>query len=119
MALRYVAQFVVGLILLFVLSPSLTGIMLASVPAVVVGAVTYGRFVRKIGTAYQKSLAEAGEVASEVLGNVRTVRSFAKEKSELYRYSVSIDQSYHHGRYVFIYVLFVLLFVCLMLLFVV
>ena len=101
MALRFVAQFVVGVLLLFVLSPSLTGIMLASVPAVVIGAVTYGRLVRKIGTAYQKSLAEAGEIASEVLGNVRTVRSFAKEKSELYRYSVSIDRSYHHGRYVF------------------
>jgi ATP-binding cassette subfamily B protein len=67
------------------------------VPAVVIGAVTYGRFVRKIGSSYQKSLAKAGEVASEVLGNVRTVRSFAKEKSELHRYATSIDESYRHG----------------------
>ena len=87
MALRFVAQFVVGIILLFVLSPELTGIMLASVPAVVIGAVAYGRFVRKIGKQYQKALANAGEVASEVLGNVRTVRSFGKEQSELHRVS--------------------------------
>ena len=98
MALRFVAQFVVGLILLFVLSPSLTGIMLASVPAVVCGAVAYGSFVRKIGKAYQKALASAGEVASEVLGNVRTVRSFGKESSELHRYSKSIDDSFYHGK---------------------
>ena len=98
MALRFVAQFVVGLILLFVLSPSLTGIMLASVPAVVCGAVAYGSFVRKIGKAYQKALASAGEVASEVLGNVRTVRSFGKESSELYRYSKCIDDSFYHGK---------------------
>ena len=98
MALRFVGQFVVGMILLFVLSPSLTGIMLSCVPAVVCGAVAYGRFVRKIGKSYQKSLADAGEVASEVLGNIRTVRSFAKEASELHRYAISIDESFSHGK---------------------
>ena len=68
----------IGLILLFVLSPTLTGIMLASVPAVVIGAVAYGSF-EEHRAAVSKALATAGGVASEVLGSVRTVRSFAKE----------------------------------------
>ena len=98
MALRFAGQFVVGIILLFVLSPTLTGIMLASVPAVVIGAVAYGSFVRNIGRLYQKALAQAGEVASEVLSNVRTVRSFAKESVEQERYGNAIDASFEHGR---------------------
>ena len=98
MALRFAGQFVVGIILLFVLSPTLTGIMLASVPAVVIGAVAYGSFVRNIGKLYQKALASAGEIAAEVLGNVRTVRSFAKEQVEQGRYATAIDESFQHGR---------------------
>ena len=98
MALRFAGQFVVGIILLFVLSPMLTGVMLASVPAVVIGSVFYGRFLRNIGRLYQKALASAGEIASEVLGNVRTVRSFAKESAEQERYGVAIDESFQHGK---------------------
>ena len=38
-----------------------------------------------------------GEVANEVLGSIRTVRSFAMEVKESNRYGHCIDTSYHHG----------------------
>ena len=97
MALRYVAQALVGLIILFVLSPALTGVMLLVVPVVAIGASFYGRFVRNISEAYQKALASSGEVAGEVFGAIRTVRSFAAEEREMQRYAASIDTSYEAG----------------------
>lgn len=96
--LRFSAQAVVGLMILLVLSPVLTGIMMAVVPVVVFGAVGYGKFLQKVSKKYQKSLSKGGEVASEVLANARTVRSFAKEPAEVRRYAGEIQDSYRHGR---------------------
>ena len=72
--------------------------MLSAVPAVTIGAVCYGRFVRGISKQYQKSLADAGEVANEVLGSIRTVRSFGKETWETDRYGDCIQRSYDFGK---------------------
>mmetsp|Transcript_16981 Transcript_16981/g.28078 ORF Transcript_16981/g.28078 Transcript_16981/m.28078 type:complete len:479 (+) Transcript_16981:92-1528(+) len=91
-------QSVVGLAILFVLSPTLTGIMMAVVPAVAIGAVVFGRFVRSISRAYQKALADAGMVAGESLGSIRTVRSFANEPKEISRYSEKISDSFSFGK---------------------
>eukprot|EP00466_Bigelowiella_natans_P003202 jgi/Bigna1/86762/estExt_fgenesh1_pg.C_130199 len=81
-----------------VLSPTLTGIMMAVVPAVAIGAVVFGRFVRSISRAYQKALADAGMVAGESLGSIRTVRSFANEPKEISRYSEKISDSFSFGK---------------------
>ena len=48
--------------ILLVLSPVLTGIMMAVVPVVVFGAVGYGKFLQKVSKKYQKSLSKGGEV---------------------------------------------------------
>ena len=39
-------------------------------------AVRAVKFLKNVGIAYQSALAKAGEVASEVLGNMRTVAAF-------------------------------------------
>ena len=93
MALRWMGQAAAGMALLFYTSPRLTGIMLACVPAVTIGAVVYGRYVKKLTKTYQTALADSGEVATETLGNVRTVRSFANEDTETARYSDAIKRS--------------------------
>jgi ABC-type multidrug transport system fused ATPase/permease subunit len=46
MTLRYLVQILGSVVVLFVLSWSLTLVMLAVVPVVAVGAVIYGRFVQ-------------------------------------------------------------------------
>lgn len=97
MGLRWLGQAASGMALLFYTSPRLTGIMLACVPAVSIGAVLYGRYVKKLTKTYQKALADSGEVATETLGNVRTVRSFANEESETERYSRAIITSRQVG----------------------
>ena len=82
MALRSVAQAAGGVAFLFYTSPVLTALMLAVVPAVALGAVFYGRRVRRLARDVQDALAVAGEVAEESIAGVRTVRSFAAEEIE-------------------------------------
>eukprot|EP01043_Picozoa_sp_COSAG02_P068482 COSAG02_NODE_11390_length_1733_cov_1.320685_2_plen_76_part_00 len=44
------------------------------------------------------ALAKATESAEESLGNLRTVRAFSKELSEIYRYQRSVYDAFKLGR---------------------
>jgi ATP-binding cassette subfamily B protein len=94
MGLRHLATIVGGVALLFYTSPVLTGLMLLIVPPVALGAVTVGKFIRKLARNVQDTLAEAGEVAEETLSGIRTVRSFAAEEVEARRYGATIQRSF-------------------------
>jgi len=94
MVLRNSAQVVGGIGFLLWTSPVLTALMLAVVPAVAVGAVVYGRRIRKLSREVQDALAGASEVAEEAISGIRTVRSFAAEKTEGERYAGKVRHSY-------------------------
>ncbi|MBM7118975.1 ABC transporter ATP-binding protein [Archangium primigenium] len=98
MALRNAAQALGGIALLLYTSPVLTALMLAIVPAVAVGAVSYGRKVRGLSKEAQDALAAANEVAEESLSGVRTVRSFAAERHEVERYRSATERAYDVAR---------------------
>ncbi|HYO73587.1 MAG TPA: ABC transporter transmembrane domain-containing protein [Archangium sp.] len=98
MGLRNAAQAVGGIALLLYTSPVLTGLMLLIVPAVAVGAVTYGRKVRGLSKQTQDALATANEVAEEGLSGIRTVRSFAAERHEVERYRTATERAYDVAR---------------------
>ncbi|MFO0760029.1 MAG: ABC transporter transmembrane domain-containing protein [Byssovorax sp.] len=98
MALRFVATVIGGIAFLIYTSPRLTLLMLAVVPPVALGAVAYGRRVRKLSREVQDALARSTEVAEEALSGIRTVRAFAAEPSEVGRYGARIDQSFQLSR---------------------
>ena len=98
MGLRNAAQGLGGIVLLFYTSPVLTALMLAIVPAVAVGAVTYGRKVRGLSKEAQDALAGANEVAEESLSGIRTVRSFAAERHEVERYRTATERAFDVAR---------------------
>ncbi|MFY0525712.1 ABC transporter ATP-binding protein [Archangium gephyra] len=98
MGLRNAAQALGGIALLLYTSPVLTGLMLAIVPAVAVGAVTYGRKVRGLSKQTQDALAAANQVAEESLSGIRTVRSFAAERHEVERYRSATERAYDIAR---------------------
>eukprot|EP00943_MAST-04B_sp_MAST-4B-sp1_P007064 g7064.t1 len=98
MALRFTGQGMIGIVIIFLISPKLTGLMLSVVPVVMAFAICYGKYLKKIGKKYQESLATAGEIATEVVGNMRTVRSFGREMKEHGRYSDAISKSFAQGR---------------------
>ncbi|MCP3144245.1 ABC transporter ATP-binding protein [Pyxidicoccus xibeiensis] len=98
MGLRYTVTALGGIALLFYTSARLTGVMLAIIPAVAVGAVFYGRRVRVISKQVQDALAASSEVAEEDLSGIRTVRSFAAERHEVDRYGAAVDRSFELAR---------------------
>lgn len=98
MALRFLASVVGGIAFLVYTSPKLTLLMLAVVPPVALGAVAYGRRVRKLSRDVQDALARSSEVAEEVLSGIRTVRAFASEHVEAKRYGDAIQQSFQIAR---------------------
>ncbi|MGF1533530.1 MAG: ABC transporter ATP-binding protein [Bernardetiaceae bacterium] len=83
---RQVLTLVVGVILLFVTNPSLTLFMLGIVPVVVVGAMFFGRRIRKISRQTQDVLAETNTIVDETLQAISVVKSFANEAFEWNRY---------------------------------
>ncbi|HLL01892.1 MAG TPA: ABC transporter transmembrane domain-containing protein [Myxococcaceae bacterium] len=93
MTLRNGVQVLGGVAWLLYTSPKLTLVMLAVVPPVAIGAVIYGRRVRKLSKEVQDALAYSSEVAQESLSGVRTVRSFAAEKTEVERYSGAVEKA--------------------------
>jgi ABC transporter fused permease/ATP-binding protein len=90
MGLRFGAQVIGAIGFLVYTSPRLTAVMLGVVPPVALGAVAYGRRVRKLARDAQDALARANEVAEETLAGIRTVRAFAAERAEGGRYSKAV-----------------------------
>jgi ABC-type multidrug transport system fused ATPase/permease subunit len=60
--------------------------MLSVIPPVGIGAVLYGRYLKKFSKKVQDELAKSSEVADERFNNIRSVRSFAQEGREIAKY---------------------------------
>uniref|UniRef100_A0A8D0G243 ATP-binding cassette sub-family B member 10, mitochondrial n=1 Tax=Sphenodon punctatus TaxID=8508 RepID=A0A8D0G243_SPHPU len=89
--LRAVAQSSVGIGMMFFVSPKLATFVLSVVPPLVLIAVIYGRYLRKLTRMTQDSLAEATQLAEERIGSIRTVRAFGQEMNEMEKYTGKID----------------------------
>ncbi|GFR73008.1 ABC transporter B family protein [Elysia marginata] len=98
MLFRYLLQIIGSLVLMFYLNAALTGVLLAIVPVVSLGATQYGKFVRKMRKQFQDRLAEAGTQAEEALSSVRTVKSFTGEQKAIKVYGNFVQESYKVGK---------------------
>lgn len=83
-----------SLILIIVTNFRLTSLMLISVPVVVLGAIFFGRQVRKLSTQFQDLVADANASAEEAISGIRVVKSFTAEKLETSRYREKVMASY-------------------------
>ncbi|XP_015241955.1 PREDICTED: ATP-binding cassette sub-family B member 10, mitochondrial [Cyprinodon variegatus] len=89
--LRAVAQAAAGVSMMFYVSPSLAGFVLLIVPPMAILAIIYGRYLRSISKRTQDALAQATQLAEERISNIRTVRAFGKELSEVDKYTQRAD----------------------------
>ena len=94
MMLRNTASATGGVAMLFFTSWKLTLLMLAVVPAIALGAVMYGRRVRRLSRDVQDALGHASSIGEESLVGIRTVRTFAAERVEARRYGDAVDKSF-------------------------
>ena len=96
-----------GIIYLAWQTPELAGVMLLTFPIIVIGAMVFGRRIRKLSKDRQQILAESNTILDETLQTIHAVKAFGNELFELGRYRkandtvVGISMKYASGRALF------------------
>ena len=90
--MRQVITLLAGIGFLLYTTPKLTFFMLATIPVLVVIAMVFGRFIRRLSKATQDELAAANVVVEETLQSIVTVKSFTGETYESNRYSNGLER---------------------------
>ena len=89
--LRQIIILVVGIVLLAVTTPRLALIMLSSFPVIVIGAIFFGRYIRKLSKERQNHLADTNIILSESMQSINAVKAFTNEWFEIGRYNKSVS----------------------------
>ena len=90
--LRQSISLVFGVILLIVVSPKLALMNLAILPVLVLTALIFGRFIRRISRETQDKLADSNSIVQETLMGISNVKAFVSEFQETFRYSNKLDE---------------------------
>ncbi|KAH7301745.1 hypothetical protein KP509_23G040300 [Ceratopteris richardii] len=96
-ALRSLTTSLVGVGFMFQTSWRLTLLALAVIPAIFLGIRAFGRYLRELSHKTQAAAAVAASIAEESFAAVRTVRSFAQEDFECFRYGEKVSESLKLG----------------------
>ncbi|HTA66509.1 MAG TPA: ABC transporter transmembrane domain-containing protein [Xanthomonadaceae bacterium] len=84
--------------MLAVTSPRLAGIAAIGIPLVILPIVLFGRRVRGMSRSSQDRTADANARASETLGAMHTVQSYARETHESERFADAVETAYGAAR---------------------
>ena len=105
--LRQIIILIGGILFLAITTPKLSLIMLATFPVIVVGAMFFGRYIRRLSKERQEELANSNIILNETMQTIQVVKAFTNEYFEQRRYGKSIDQTvavslkYASGRAIF------------------
>ena len=94
-ALRNFLTLVGGTILLFVVSPKLTGLVLLVVPLLLGPIFLFGRRVRKLTVATQDRFANAVGFAGESVDAIETVQAFGRVASAVARFGAAVEDAFN------------------------
>lgn len=89
---RQIFTLVGGIALITYLSWKLTLFMLATFPVLVIAALVFGRFIRKVSKKSQDELASTNIIVEETFQSIQAVKSFTNEKWEVNRYVNSLNR---------------------------
>jgi ATP-binding cassette, subfamily B, bacterial len=89
---RQIITLLAGVGFLIVTTPKLTLFMLATFPVLIILAMVFGRFIRKLSKQTQDELAAANVIVEETLHSIMTVKSFTGEEYESNRYKRGLDR---------------------------
>ena len=90
--LRQVLMLLIGVPMIFILFPRLTIFMLLTFPLLIVAALFFGRFIRKLSKKTQDQLATSNVIVEETLHSIAVVKSFTNELFEVLRYKKSLNE---------------------------
>ncbi|MCO6476270.1 MAG: ATP-binding cassette domain-containing protein [Phaeodactylibacter sp.] len=89
--IRQVIILVAGIAFLAIRAPKLSLIMLGTFPVIVIGAMFFGRFIRKLSRSRQEELAQSNTILNETVQAIQAVKAFTNEVFEALRYGRSIE----------------------------
>ncbi|MDF1695967.1 MAG: ABC transporter transmembrane domain-containing protein [Saprospiraceae bacterium] len=90
--LRQLVILISGIAIIAFWTPKLSLIMLLTFPIIVVSAMFFGRYIRKLSKKRQDELAKTNTVVEETLQSFQVVKSFANEWYESVRYGKAVDR---------------------------
>ncbi|NNF33486.1 MAG: ATP-binding cassette domain-containing protein [Saprospiraceae bacterium] len=90
--LRQVVILIAGVIFIAVLTPRLSLIMLLTFPAIVILAMIFGRYIRRLSRKRQDQLAVTNTIVEETFQSFSAVKAFANEWYESMRYGDAVDK---------------------------
>ena len=89
---RQIVTLVMGVAFLLFNTPKLTIFMLATFPLLVLFALIFGKFIRRLSKKTQDELAVANVIVEETLQSISTVKSFVGEAFEVNRYGKGLEK---------------------------
>ncbi|CAK9309521.1 unnamed protein product [Citrullus colocynthis] len=96
--LHYISRFISGFIIGFVRVWQISLVTLSIVPLIALAGGLYAFVTIGLIAKVRKSYVKAGEIAEEILGNVRTVQAFAGEERAVNLYKGALKNTYKYGR---------------------
>jgi ATP-binding cassette, subfamily B, bacterial len=84
--LRQLLTLILGTAILLYLAPTLTAFMLLTFPVLVIAALIFGKYIRKLSGKTHDKLAEANVIAEESFQSISIVKAFTNEIFEISRY---------------------------------
>jgi ABC transporter fused permease/ATP-binding protein len=89
---RQIVTLIAGVAFLLFNTPKLTVFMLATFPLLVLIALIFGKFIRRLSKKTQDELAAANVIVEETLQSISTVKSFVGEAYEVNRYGKGLEK---------------------------
>ncbi|MCS6905540.1 MAG: ABC transporter transmembrane domain-containing protein [Bacteroidia bacterium] len=89
---RSILNLFVGISIIIFYSLKLTLAMLSTFPIIIIAALFFGRFIRKLSKQSQDKLAQANVIVEETLQGIQTVKAYANEAYEIKRYFHAIEE---------------------------
>lgn len=90
--LRGILTLIIGISLILYLSAKMALLMLSVVPVIVVIALVFSRYIRRLSRRSQDQLADSGTIVQETFQGITNVKAFANEWYEIKRYNASITE---------------------------
>jgi ABC-type multidrug transport system fused ATPase/permease subunit len=101
--MRQILVLIIGVTVIFILTPKLTFFMMLTFPLLVIGALIFGKFIRKLSKKTQDQLATTNVIVEETMQSIAVVKSFTNEIFEAARYKKSlievVNTAIHAAKY--------------------
>ncbi|MBB3047742.1 ATP-binding cassette subfamily B protein [Litorivivens lipolytica] len=93
-ALRNALMFVGGIVWLIITNPKLTGMVLLSVPLIVVPILVFGRRVRALSRSSQDSIASVGSFVGEAIKNIKVLQAFNYQERDKALFGRHVEEAF-------------------------